>query len=690
MIMPILPAVAQIGATIDQVFPSDLKGVVGQSASLIGSIDTKNGTFQIYFGTILVATGIAQEFSVSSTFNIPETSAGVYTITLRDAQLNDNATKDFTVNTAYYVTPNLPETPEHLQEGNPVSLNISITGGQPNTVYQANITITVPPPLDANYSRLLTLPRSNQKGTTSTQINYPGTEFQPSGSIIDYAGIYKVYLNETESLAQNQFAIGFTDLTQYHRGQTAQIRAIGYESNDTATVTIKNLDSGATMYSASVTPTTAGVVIAEWTVPSNAAVDNYEVNVTALNTPKLVPDLQEIAVPGYSTGIRAVDLSGTAVAQIVIEATDTVTNKTYDGTTGADGTASINLESGLCTLKAFWNDLQVGETSINVVGEGEFEVPCELVNLKITVTDRNGLLIPSVSLGISYKYLATKTNQQKTGNTNGQTDISGAFTLNSIPPGITYTISASLYGVAFNSGNDTVSDLPLQPVSEVTIICPARSLTFKIVDFHGEAIPNARLALLEITAGIFYGATTDADGSVTVEATLGKYVARVYTGSVLLNETLIEAFADKQIDIQCVLHNFQITLKVDDYFGQPIPDANVRLTGPDGTVQSEKTKADGTAIFGKVTGGDIQVVAYLSEDDNYFEATTIHIESPATIEIRMGRYVIMGAFIVQMSLLLTLVIILPVVAVFLLWEFFRRRRARANKPVMKIGNPQPK
>ena len=675
-----LPVKGQaIGSQIEQVFPSDLKGVVGQAVSVLGSIDTRNGKYEVYLGRILMLTGTAQDNSVSTVFTIPETPAGTYTITLRDTALNQNATKDFTVNVAYYVNPVVPSAPDQLQEGSPVVLNITITGGQPNTAYRANITVTLPAPLSTNYSRLVTLPTSSQKGTATTQINYPDSTFEPSGSLTDYAGSYKVYFNFTQSLAASQFSIGFTDLTQYHRGQTVKIRAIGYQSNDTTTVTIKNQESGATVYTADITPTSAGIVATDWIVPSNAAIGNYEVNVTAHNTPKLVPDLQTIAVPGYPIRIRVLDLSGIAVPQLVVEALDTATNKTYDGTSGADGKASINLESGRHTLSAFWNDLKVGETSINVIGEGEFDLACELTNLKITVKDRNGLLIPSVKLDISYQYVTTKDSQQRSGNALGQTDISGTYSLNSTPPGISYNINASVYGIVFNSGNDTVSSFPAKAVSEVTIICPARTLTFKILDYNRDAIPNARLALIEVTAGIFYGATTDSGGSVTVDATFGRYIARVYTGSVLLNETVIDAFTDKQVEVQCVLYNLQVTVKVGDYFGQPIANANVRLVGPDGTAQSEKTRADGTAIFSKVTGGDVQIVAYLDEGDSYYEARTIHVESPTTIQVQMGRYIALGSVLIQTSLFITLMIILPVIALFLFWEVYRRRKAKPQK-----------
>ncbi len=685
LLTPTMPALGQtLGTEISQIFPADLKGVVGQDGGLVGSIDTRNGKFQVYFGSILVAEGTAKEYGVNANFKIPETPAGEYTIKLRDSSVNDNATETFTLEAAYYVEPIVPTGTAQLQEGNAVVLNVTLTGGRPNTANHAKITVTLPAPLSTNYSQLITLPTTSPKGTTTTQLTYPDNAFQPAGSLANYAGSYNVHFNLTESLASGQFQIGFTDLNQYHRGQTVKIRAIGYQSNETATITVKHTETSSTMHSVDVTPSSEGIVTATWTIPSNTPIGTYNVTITAKNTTKAVPDTQVFAIPGYPIQIRAMDLSGAIVPKMAVEALDTAANKTYDGTTGADGKTTINLEGGRHTLTAYWNGLKVGETNINVTGGGEFDLECELTNLRITVQDKQGLLIPSTSLEITYHYVTTKDSQQRTGSTIGQTDISGTYTMNSTPPGINYTINASVYGVVFNSTN--VDSLPAKPFSDVTIICPARTLMFKILDYNRNPIPNARIAMLEITAGIFYSSTTDGNGSNTVEATFGKYRTQVYMGSVLLNETVIEGFINKQVEIQCVLFNLQVTVKVGDYFGQPISNANVRIIDPGGAAQSEKTVGDGTATFNKVTGGDVQIVAYLSEGDEYYEARNIHVESPTTIQVRMGRYVALGSFLIQTSQFMTFIVVLPALAALLLWEVYRRRKRSTPKNRASIEN----
>ena len=136
--------------------------------------------------------------------------------------------------------------------------------------------------------------------------------------------------------------------------------------------------------------------------------------------------------------------------------------------------------------------MKVGEINATITGESGFDLPCELTNLKITVQDKNGNLIPFVNLDITYHYVTTKESLSKTGSASGQTDISGSFTLNSALPGISYIIHASIYGVVFNAGNNTVSSLPVQPISEVIILCPSRILTLKVLDYNMAAIPNAR------------------------------------------------------------------------------------------------------------------------------------------------------------------------------------------------------
>jgi hypothetical protein len=275
--------------------------------------------------------------------------------------------------------------------------------------------------------------------------------------------------------------------------------------------------------------------------------------------------------------------------------------------------------------------------------------------------------------------VTTKGGVSKTGRVSGQTGLSGTFSFNSTLPGISYTINASLYGVVFNINNNTVSDFPAQPTFQVTILCPSRTLTLKIVDYNLAVIPNARVELVEQTSGIFVGAVTDDAGAVSVEVTFGKYRVRVYTGNILLNETVIGVFSDTQSEVRCVLYNLQVSVVVVDYFGQSIPNVNVMLRGSEQATRSAVTQSDGTATFDNVIGGNMQIIAYLNGSENSYEAVNLQIEAPTAITIKMGKYVFLGAFLIETSLLATLIIILVAAFLFLSMEIYRRKRFKLSK-----------
>jgi hypothetical protein len=342
-----------------------------------------------------------------------------------------------------------------------------------------------------------------------------------------------------------------------------------------------------------------------------------------------------------------------------------------------DGVASLKLEKGNHMITAFWNGVKVGETDVTVLGENMFDVQCELTNLKVTVKNRDGNLIPFVKVDITYQYVTTKDGPVKTGSASGQTTLAGMFILNSTLPEMSYTINASLYGIVFNAGNNTVTGLPLQPVSEVIILCPSRTVTLKISDYNLAAIPNARIEVFEVTSGLFHGAITDAAGTVTVEVTFGKYKLRVYKDDILLNETVIEVFSDAQREIHCSLYNIQVSVKVVDYFQQQIPNINVMLFGPGIGTLSAKTQANGTTTFSDVIGGNMQIIAYPDGLENSYEAVNLQIEEPKEIEIRLAKYILIGPFLIESSALATFIVILLAIIMFVSIEAYRRKRTKS-------------
>ena len=677
MFVPLSLVLGQLGVNIYLVNPQE-EGVVGQKVNLQGTIDTTNSEYQIWFDKELVASHNSEGYYVNANFTIPKLPGADYIITLRDVSKNVNATYPFSILIAYYIEALAPSPPTQLQEGSDVVLNVTLTGVQSGTVYYANVTVELPTALNTSYSRLIKLTTPSQATVANAQATYPGTAFQPEGSLTNYAGSYIVYFNKTQLLAVDQFFVGFTDLSEYHRDQTVTIRAIGYQPDENATISITYSITGTSVHSETLTASSEGIISSAWTVPSDALIGDYNITITPESTPKLISDSQLFTVPGYPVKVRTLNLAGAPVPQIVVEALDQATNTIYNGTSGNDGIASLNLERANHAMSAFWKGVKVGEMSASITEESTFDFTCELINIKISVKDKNGNLIPFVNLDITYQYVTTKEGLTKTGRASDQTNLSGTSTLNSTLPRISYTINASLYGIVFNTGNNTVTGLPVQPIPEVIILCPSRILTLKILDYNLAAIPNARIELVEVTSGLFHGAITDTAGTVTVEVTFGKYRLRVYTDNIQLNEAhaLIEVFSDTQSEIRCSLYNIQVSVAVVDYFEQPIPNINVTLHGPGIGTRSAMTQTDGTTTFSKVIGGNIQIIMYPTGMESSYEAVNLQIEEPTTIQIKMAKYILIGPFLIETSALATFIIILLAIILFVSIEVYRRKRAK--------------
>ncbi len=658
--------------------PSSQSGYVGDPIQIFGSLETISGAYEIWFGTTLVASGKATGDSVLASFNVPTVPGGDYAVTLKDVAKNVNATTTYTLSSHFFLNAVVPPSPKQIQDGGSVVLNITLTGGVVGVEYSANLTVTPPTPLSETYSQEVKLTGS-QTGTAHVDITYPSSSFQPAGANTIFTGMYAAVLETTETtelLARDKFFIGLTDSSIYHKQDSVSIHALGYQPSENSTLTINYTATGTVAFSGMVTATSEGIINYNWVVPDDSLIGDYNLTITPQTTPKAIVDSQTFTVPGYLIQFRTLNLAGNVVPRVSLEALDRAANALYNGTSGDDGAATINLERGSHTIDAFWNDVQVGELNVTITTTGSYDFACRLTTLKITVQDKNGLLIPFVSTNISYQYVTTKTGTLKTGQTFGQTDLLGAFSFISALPGIDYSIKASIYGYTFST--IAVNDLPAQPVFQAVILCPTQNLAFKILDSTLASLPNVRIVLVEQTSGIFYGTVTGTDGTVALDVTIGKYRVRVYSNDILLSDTVIEVFSDMQSEIRCALYNIDVSVKVVDYFGQSIPNVNVVLNGPSTETFSKVTPADGTATFNHVIGGGMQVVAYPQGSSNSYIAVNIQVEAATTLTVKMAKYVVVGPFLIETSVFATLVIIIIAILLFLSIEVYRRRRAKPS------------
>ncbi len=650
-----------LGVGILQITPSDATAAAGTSVNVIGTIETRNGAYQIVFNSAVVASGQADGYYVDKNFTVPSLGSGTYKLILRDTAANiDSETVSFTIAGGYSIT----STPASVQEGESVTLTASVSGAKAGTSYTAKIDVSLPGS-GTTYSKTVTLGTANSNGVASAQVTFPDSSFDPSDSHTVYVGTYTVSFNG--SLAQTQIQVNFLDSTTYHKGETINIHAIGYEANQAATLKISS-KSGEIIDTKSVTASADGVISMNWVIPASIAISDYTVKIVPEGTQKKVQDSQVFTIAGYTVKIQTINLANDKVPNITLQVIDP-SNTMYNSTSDVNGTATFRLEKGTHAVLALWNGVNVGAENITVDQDETFTMHLQLTNLKVTVKDANGVTMPFVNLDIQYKY-----GSGKTGSASGQTGPSGSFILNSAFVGASYTIDASMYNQVFNSGNNSIGNPPAVASSEVLIICPSETITLNVLGYNQEAIPNARIELVEVSNGLFYSITTDANGAAYTQATFGMYRVRVYKDNILVNETSLEVFGESQSQIRCSLYGIQVSVSVVDMFGSPISNAKVTLNGL-GTM-SALTQSDGKAVFSNIIGGSMQVVAQATETPTAYQAVTVTVNEPTTVQIKMDKFVALGSMMIPASLFIAVIIIILAAILFFVVEFVRLRRVK--------------
>jgi hypothetical protein len=631
-------------------------------------MDTPNGSYNLWFGNTLVDNGTAEGYYVSSNFTIPQVAEGSYTVTLTDVAVNENATTSLPVLTAYSAKPILPTGPAQLQEGNSVVLNVTITAGQPNTQYGADIIVMLPAPLNTNYTKSLSFTTSSL-GTAITQVTFPDASFSPSGSSTTQPGEYSVTFNST-MLSTDSFTIGFTDLTEYDRQDTVKINAVGYQPGESASLSIRF--NNTVVHSEALTASDQGAISTTWAIPSTAAIGTYTANITSSSKAN---EAQTFEVVGYPVIFTALNLAGEPVPNLSIEAYDQQSSQTFNATTDDTGMALLTLGEGDQTITAYWNQVNVAQTQTSVAKNSQtaqrLTINCQLTDLTIKVVNTNGVAIPSTDIAVTYQYV-DRTGATQTGSLSNQTNTAGTFTLNSTLPQITYTVTASKYNNVFNAGNNTISNIPAQPSTQAVIVCPDETLTLTTVDYNNAVLPNARVTLIEQSSGLFYSVNTDSNGAAQLQVTFGQYRVSVYTSdNVLLNETVVNVFDSTNTQLR-TQYNFALTVKVVDYFGNPVSNANVQISKAGATSQSAVTKGDGTAVFNNIAGGSINIVAYPAGNPDAFVATNLQVNSPTTVKLVFDKYIALGGTLISTSMLVAILLIILAVVLLVVVEVFRR------------------
>jgi len=648
---------------------SPSEGHAGAKFDVRATINTSNAMYEIFWDDNRVASGNATGTSVNVTLTVPPAVAGNHSITVRDVDINENATSNFKILTAYSFE-TLPKlvSPVQRQEGDPFNVSLTMTGGEQGKTNVANVTVKVPNNASYTCYRNIT---TESDGNGSLLVSYP-LDFS-AGANTNFTGDYQVLLNGT--LATGTVFVGLTSSSEYHRNQTIDIKAI-YNANEDVTLTISGKDLN---YSQNMTADGNGLVTyANSTMLSNASMGVYTVNITSTSNPtkKTPPDVQSFTVPGFDVNMTMRNLAAEPVSSVtvyVFENAQSITNATSDSA----GLARLNLEVGSYMCNASYNDQEVGDFSIQVNDSASFDLNCNLTNLRVLVVDEDGIRIPDIDLRL-------KPENQTFSASIAQTDINGTSVAHSLLPVVNnifvnYTLNASRYETQFST--ITNISLPIAPWFELDVICPKISLQVNVTSGSLDPISGAQVNVTEVKGGLQYSGATGAGGGVTLSCTLGKYMVEVYDQSgIKLNETTVNLNQTSNLSIICNLYDLDISVMVVDYFGQPIPNVNVTLQRT-GQRRSHVAGADGLASFSNIVGGSTQVTVRLSGQSDPCVVTTTYLDSSRTIELKIDRYVALAGMLLETAHLLTLIIVVLIVVAILCLEVLRRRRLKPQKSV---------
>jgi hypothetical protein len=646
-------------------------GNVGGVVAIRCNVSTVNGTYEVYWDDLIrVANGTAVNNSATAEFTVPQAIAGNHTIKLVDVAGLENATINFIVVPSYSLAVDIPELPTHMQEGDVASINVTVNGCNPNATIAANIAIQ--DPNEVSHAKLFNVSTSSL-GTGSAIAAYP-TDFVSANT--SFVGKYEVSLNTT--LATTSFSLGLTKSTEYHRDEAVDIKAL-YQPNENVTITITGKDA---THSANVTADVTGIVhYNTWTVPSTTSIGSFTVNVTSITTGGTVkspPDIEVFLIPGFTINMTAKNLAGDLVADVNVTAFENdlfVDSKTSN----SDGVAKLKLERGNYTCKAYFQNETVGEMLLNVTSATSSDFYCNLTNLGVlvlAVADETELQVPGANLNLT-RALTPQTLENQT-----VTDFSGSAVIHSLLPNSSYVLNVSRYSVQFNTTTipSLLVDGNVVAWLNVTVICPNFSLQVNVTDGNSQPINNVRVEIHESMGGLYAEANTNADGQAVFTRAFGRYIIKVYdSDGIELNETTLDLFENQNVSLLCHLYGLTFSVRVVDYFGQPISNVNVTLQRETQQLYSARTQADGQATFNGLTGGTLQATVYHFDQPNPFLETTLTVNGSTSATIKVEKYVVLVGMFVETGQFALLIIGVLALILVLSIEIYRRKRVKAAK-----------
>ena len=655
------PKVAASPIAISSISPSN--GYVGDQVRVIGTIDV-NGTYKIFFDGELVTNGTASpQKAVNTTFLIPHRFKGDHAVTIHDVSANTtSAPVYFTVRTNYYINAIMPPQQTQFMESQSAKIRLNVTGGEENNPPTANVTVMLPLPVGTiYYGSLLQLVNTTRLGEYMAEINYPN-DFGLHAHM-NYTGTYNVFFNILNvTRAVGSFMVGLTKVTQHHRFETVTIQGANYtQQNERVWINITS--AGKTVFSTNV-PAIEGIVNANWTIPWNATYGTYNTTVTSSTSPSTIKSIRDTQTFTIS---RAIFQSQIQIKNLDNENVSDVTVVAYNGTqrvisaiSDNSGLARLSLDAYQYSFKAFLKGelgVQVGNISaLNITGSINQTLVVQLANIRLFIKDNAENPLPFISIDLKYNYTrvgGTKVSDMRTLETNG----TGIVNFRNTFINTSYVIEAKRYGYIFNTtsiGNLTASQW-------INITCPTYALFIHVVDSKEIPLSNVSMNVTEWSSGLLVGNkswVTDDRGSISLNLTFGRYEVKIYDYSVelgsivVLNDTIVDLTEDRMFEeIHCKIVNLSPSILVVDYFGQPIPNAEIRIERFSeikqdwvGITSPLRTDANGVASLPSI-GGEYSISIYMQ--GLLSDIKSFYIDETHVLVFKIDKYITIGGLILE-------------------------------------------
>jgi hypothetical protein len=72
-------------------------------------------------------------------------------------------------------------------------------------------------------------------------------------------------------------------------------------------------------------------------------------------------------------------------------------------------------------------------------------------------------------------------------------------------------------------------------------------------------------------------------------------------------------------------------------------------------------------------------VAFAQGAQNSYQAVTLTIDNPTSVQIKMDRFIVLGSLLIPVSSLVTLIIILVAIILLATVEVYRRRKVKQSR-----------